>query len=177
MILLAAYEGLRVHEMAKIRGEDVDLAAGTLRVVGKGGVDAVLPLHPLVAAEADWHPNRGYWFPSKTPGPHIQRSSVSGIIGDVMTRAGVPGSPHALRHYFGTEVLKASGGQLLVAQQLLRHASVATTQIYAEVDDTDRRAAVLAMHAVDRGGEHTCRSRRRPTAVGWRRPGRPPSAS
>lgn len=48
MIQLAAFAGLRAHEIAKIRGEDVDPMARTLRVTGKGNVTAVLPLHPVL---------------------------------------------------------------------------------------------------------------------------------
>ncbi len=48
MVLLAAFAGLRVHEIAKFRGEDINLHRGTLFVTGKGGVSADLPLHPLM---------------------------------------------------------------------------------------------------------------------------------
>jgi integrase len=63
-VLLGAYAGLRVHEIAKVRGEDVDTDAMTLRVHGKGGVEAVLPLHPLIATISRGYPDRGWWFPS-----------------------------------------------------------------------------------------------------------------
>lgn len=49
MILLAALQGLRVHEIAKVRAEDIDVDAGTLTVRGKGGSLHALPLHPRVA--------------------------------------------------------------------------------------------------------------------------------
>lgn len=52
-----------------------------------------------------------------------------------MKRAGVTGTPHGLRHHFGTQVLRASGGDLRTTQRALRHASPATTAIYTQVAD------------------------------------------
>lgn len=144
MVLLGAYEGLRVSEIATFRGEQ--LAGGELRVTGKGGVEADLPIHELVAAIAETMPAAGYWFPSPTrPGRPIKGNSVSGILGQLMKRAGVPGTPHSLRHFFGTETLRASGGNLIVTKELMRHANVATTAMYTEIDSTARTAAVRGL--------------------------------
>lgn len=145
MILLAAYAGLRVHEIAKIRGEDFS-DDGWLRVVGKGAVEATLPVHPLIEAERARYPRRGYWFPSPTDrAKPVLDKSVSTLIGQAMRRVGVDATAHQLRHYFGTEVHHAAGGSLRVAQELLRHASPATTALYTRVDDSERRAVVLAL--------------------------------
>lgn len=154
MILLAAYQGLRVHEIAKMRGEDVDLVGGRLYVVGKGGVDEWLPLHPVIAEEARGYPRRGYWFlawkdnrrAARGKGPILARS-VSTIIGNVMARAGVPGSAHNIRHWYGTQLVR-SGADLRTAQTLLRHASLATTQIYVQVGEDRRVEAIGRLPAV-----------------------------
>lgn len=149
MVLLASCEGLRVHEVAKVRGEDFDLREGTLYVLGKGGVPRTLPLHDDVARIADWMPRRGFWFPT-TYKPnrafpdgkgHVLARSVSTIVGNVMTRADVPGTPHALRHWFATELLE-QGVDLRTVQELLGHASLATTQIYTKVSGKRRDEAV-----------------------------------
>jgi integrase/recombinase XerD len=102
MVLLAALAGLRVHEVAKVRGEDVDIDERTLRVTGKGGRSDTLPLHPLLVAAALTMPTRGWWFPanSRRPGDHVHAKSVSDIIGQAMRRAGIVGTPHALRHWY-----------------------------------------------------------------------------
>lgn len=141
-ILLCSYQGLRVHEAAKIRGEDVDLIAQTLRVVGKGGTDKFLPLHPLIADEARHYPRRGWWFPSHSH-PHrpVRRESMSAAISQAMRRVGVPGTAHSLRHWFGTELVRG-GTNVRVVQTLMRHASLATTAIYVEVDRDQQRAAL-----------------------------------
>jgi integrase/recombinase XerD len=150
-VLLASYQGLRVHEIAKLRGEDVDLIAGTLHVLGKGGSDEVLPLHPVIAFEAANYPRRGWWFPSYEAygrdGEPVLSATVSITISRAMDRAGVNATAHQLRHWFGTSTLRAAGGNLRVAQELLRHASVATTALYTQVDDTERRAAIMALPA------------------------------
>lgn len=147
-VLLCAYQGLRVHEAAKVRGEDVDLVARTLRVIGKGGVDDTVPLHPLVAAEAAFYPRRGWWFPSHTrPGHPIRRESLSCAISRAMKRAGVPGTAHSLRHWLATELTSANVNAR-VAQTLMRHASPATMAIYAEVRREQQLGALLRLPLV-----------------------------
>jgi integrase/recombinase XerD len=144
-VLLCSYQGLRVHEAAKVRGEDVDLVGGRLRVVGKGGVDKWVALHPLVAAEAQSYPRRGYWFPSPTrPNRPVRRESLSAVISRAMARAGVPGTAHSLRHWFGTELLNG-GANSRQTQELLRHQSPATLQIYTLVTIEQQRAALLRL--------------------------------
>lgn len=144
MILLAAFAGLRVHEIAKIRGEDVDPMARTLRVTGKGNVTATLPLHPLLIEAAKGMPRRGWWFPSDVtrPGEHVHRRGVTDIIKQAMDRAGIPGgTAHRLRHTYGTKLV-AAGADLRVVQSLMRHANLNTTAIYTQVSDPKRVEAI-----------------------------------
>lgn len=142
MVHLATYQGLRVHEVAKVHGADIDLLGDELRVVGKGGVEVWLPLHPVVRADALTMPTDRYWFPSpKDATRPIRRDSVSTNIGDVMHRAGITGTAHQLRHWYATELLR-SGTDVRVVQTLMRHASLATTAMYTAVDDDQQRDAV-----------------------------------
>lgn len=143
-LLLGAYEGFRVHEIAKFRGEDID--GDTIRVIGKGGILGEVPLHPLVAKVAERMPPRGYWFPSHNRLGPVQPNSVSVVVGKLMRRAGLPPSrtAHSLRHFFGTEELRATGNLRLV-QQLMRHENIASTVLYTEIDREVRLAAVLAL--------------------------------
>lgn len=145
MVLLAAYAGLRVHEIAKVRGEDFTSAG--LVVAGKGGRTDLIPIHPVIEAERRHYPAAGWWFPSYVPTEHghVVPRSVSTVISQAMRRAGVDATAHQLRHWFGTQVLRTSGGNLRVAQELLRHASPATTAMYTQVDDEERRAALVAL--------------------------------
>jgi integrase/recombinase XerD len=67
--------------------------------------------------------------------------SVSSSISNVMDRAGIPGTPHALRHWFGS-ALREAGVDSLVIKELMGHESLATTTIYVDVPLKQRTAAV-----------------------------------
>ena len=66
MVLLAAYEGMRVHEIAKLRGQDFRARMGgtLLEIVGKGGHKAAIPVHPVITQLRSAYPRAGWWFPS-----------------------------------------------------------------------------------------------------------------
>lgn len=145
ILMLASMAGLRVHEVAKVRGDDFDLDGGTLRVVGKGGVEAVLPLHPDLAALAATMPARGWWFPSPVnAGRPVHRCWVMDRVHDTAALAGVQVTSHQVRHWFGTWLVR-QGADLRTAQTLLRHASLSTTQVYVEVADESRRVAIMGL--------------------------------
>lgn len=142
MILLASLAGMRVHEIAKIRGEDFDLDAGSLTITGKGGKTALVAIQDDLIAEAKSWPRFGYWFESyHRPGHSIAAKSVTSAIGDAMARAGIRGTPHQLRHWYGTALLQ-KGADLRVVQELMRHESPATTAIYTKIDLAQQRAAI-----------------------------------
>lgn len=141
MVLLASLQGLRVHEIAKIRGDEVDLREMSLVVTGKGNKTAYLPLHQTVATFAHGFPDDGYWFQSYKLDDHMTASGVSKAIKSAMTRAGVNGTAHMLRHYFGSTLVQ-NGVDLRTVQELLRHESLATTQIYTRVTSKQRRDAI-----------------------------------
>lgn len=142
MIALAAFEGLRVHEIAKVRADDLDLKRGTLRVRGKGGTDLDIPLHPTIADIATTMPRRGWWFPAPTrAGEHIHAKSVSRAIATAMGRCQIRGTPHCLRHWFASRLF-ANGSDLLTVKALMRHRSIQSTTIYTALPDEVRTTAV-----------------------------------
>lgn len=140
MVLLGAMQGLRAHEIAKIRGEHLDLVERTMMVTGKGNVTATLPLHPLVVEIAYQMPRKGFWFPGADRG-HQRRESVCGTIKEAMIRAGVPGSAHQLRHWFGTALVRA-GVDLRTVQELMRHQNLAQTALYTAIADDQRARGI-----------------------------------
>jgi len=151
MLLLAAFQGLRCHEIAKMRGEDVNLLDRQLTVKGKGGKKATIKLHELVAIEARDFPAKGYWFPTHkkgnsatgTDGPILARS-VSDMLGDVFERARVSGGAHRLRHWHATSLL-AGGANMRLVQKLMRHKSIQSTELYTEVQEADQAEALARL--------------------------------
>jgi len=150
MILLSAYQGLRAFEIAKVRGADIDHRSNEIVVHGKGGTFLVLPLHPIVKAEAARYDDKGWWFPQWTTnrdsaaGGHVLGASVSRVIADAMRRAGAPGTAHSLRRWHATEMV-ARGVNTRVVQELMRHGSISTTERYIQIDDRQRRAAIMLL--------------------------------
>lgn len=158
MVLLAGLQGLRVHEIAKLRAEDIDLERGDLRVKGKGGSNHALPLHPRVAELAWQMPRRGWWLPSQyRGGEHIRPKSVSQTISASMGRCGIRATPHALRHYFATRLL-ADGADIYTVRDLMRHKNVSTTAIYAKLPDELRRGAIERIDPWNRPAALTLRN-------------------
>ena len=153
MILLAAYAGLRVSEIAAIKGDDVDTVINTITVIGKGDKERQIPLHPILKDLAAAMPRRGWWFPTYVGntkhlacGPMLG-NSVSSSISNVMDHAGIPDTPHALRHWFGS-ALREAGVDSLVIKELTGHESLATTAIYVDVPLRRRSAAVSLLPVI-----------------------------
>ena len=141
-ILLAAYAGLRIHEIAKLRGQDIDPAGGTLTITGKGGRTDLLPAHPVILDQAVDYPRKGWWFPSPSrPGKHVTAQTVGTVIARALRRAGIDATAHQLRHFFATNLLEA-GVDSRIVQTLMRHASLATTGRYLGVTLTQQRTAL-----------------------------------
>jgi site-specific recombinase XerD len=140
MIVMASFQGYRVHEIAKLKGEHFDLINRTVTVTGKGGITATLPLHHRALEIAYQMPRKGYWFPGADRG-HQRRESISQTIKDAMVRANVVGSAHWLRHWFGTALLEA-GVDVRTVQTLMRHQHLATTEIYTKVSDQRRAEGI-----------------------------------
>jgi integrase/recombinase XerC len=150
VLLLLYGAGLRISEALSLRAKDAPTTTrDTLRIVGKGGKERLVPILPVtIAAIAQYVTCCPYpldrddaLFVGEKGGPLSPR-----IIQLTMVRLreelGLPetATPHALRHSFATHLLSA-GADLRQIQELLGHASLSTTQIYTEVD-RDRLLAV-----------------------------------
>lgn len=131
--LLAAYGGLRCIEISRLSREHITQRVMTLR--GKGGKPRYVPTHPDI-----W--NAVCDLPS---GPITDRSARDISVRTVtyfQRKLGMQGvSMHRLRHWFGTNVQRLHR-DLRVTQQLMGHASPATTAGYALVADEDAAHAV-----------------------------------
>jgi integrase/recombinase XerD len=148
MIVLGYYQGFRVSTIARVHGQDLDLIEGTIRVVVKGGKEATLPLHPVVAELALTMPADTWWFPGRggRQGP-IRPGSVSDLIADAKHRAGILDphlTAHSLRHSFGTHLVD-EGVDIRVVQELMTHESLSSTQIYTGVSTRLKREGLAAL--------------------------------
>lgn len=144
-LMLALFAGLRAHEVAKIRGEDVE--ADQLWVLGKGGVGAFIPTHPAIWELAATMPAAGFWFPStRSASGHVSGMTISTSCSRLFAAHGIKGSLHRCRHTFATLLLRA-GVNIRVVQTLMRHASLASTQRYTAVDEVERRDAINLLAA------------------------------
>jgi integrase/recombinase XerD len=119
-LTLGLYAGLRSHEVAKIRGEDVD--RDYVYVNGKGDSHAQIPTHPLVWAEAQCRPKVGWWFPTSSPEGHVRTPAVSAITSAHFTDHGIEGSLHRMRHtYVITPAFAARGTAKSGIRRLVPH--------------------------------------------------------
>lgn len=141
MVKLAAWAGLRCREIALVHSDDIirDLAGWSLVVHGKGDRTRTVPLLDELAEELRARPT-GWAFPGNEDG-HLSAHYVSKLVSRVLSGA----TAHQLRHRFATRAYQLGGRDIRAVQELLGHASVATTQVYTGVDsDAVRRAAQAA---------------------------------
>jgi integrase len=130
-ILLAAYEGLKVSEIARLRWEDVLKAEGNLRVrvIGRSGArsERFIRLHPDVLREllALGEEPSGWVFTRPLGGPYPPER-LSRALNVALRRLGVHATAEQLRHWFAAEHLAATG-DLRATQEALGHAWPATT--------------------------------------------------
>jgi integrase/recombinase XerD len=136
--------GLRVSEAIGLRGSQLNLPAGFVTVLGKGGKERVVPLgraaRTALEAYLDGQRPRllgGRASPFVFLGPGgrpLTRQAVWKIVRRRALAAGLGRrvSPHTLRHTFATHLL-AGGADLRVVQALLGHADIGTTQVYTHV--------------------------------------------
>jgi integrase/recombinase XerD len=144
-VLLAAWEGMRVSEIAACEREHI--TQDTVFIPdGKGGVPGTVPTHPIVWEELSRRPpgrlilNRdglevsGHWI-SQTARYHFNRMGLEHV------------HMHRFRHRFGTKIQELQG-DIRVTQECMRHANVGSTQGYTLVAGEQRRSAVGALPGV-----------------------------
>lgn len=150
--------GARISEAVGLAVDDVDLDSGALRLFGKGRKERIVPLgtyaiealeayivrcRPLLATGGS---GTTALFLNQRGNP-LSRQSAWGLLQDAAARAEITQSisPHTLRHSYATHLL-AGGADVRVVQELLGHASVATTQIYTHVTPDALREVYISSH-------------------------------
>jgi len=141
---LAYASGLRLSELRHLRLEQLHLEAGFVTVIGKGSKERVVPVgsKALDAIQRHLDAGRPRLVNRRTPGNVFLTQRGTAFAAPTMwlrikKRAALAGierniTPHMLRHSFATHLLE-HGADLRIIQELLGHASIATTEIYTHV--------------------------------------------
>ncbi len=145
MLLLLYSTGVRVSELVQLPLASLNMAAGFLRVMGKGRKERLIPFGEQAAAQLDIYLQQSRPFLLKgrksehlfisNRGRGMTRLRFWQILKESARAAGIDKeiSPHMLRHSFATHLL-SHGADLRAVQMMLGHADIATTQIYTHVE-------------------------------------------
>ncbi len=147
--------GLRVSELIDLDVDDVDLVEMSVRCIGKGSRERIVPLGRMACQAVDaWilhgRPTMtpgGPWLFCNTRGGRLSRQGGWKIVKRHAEAAGLSErvSPHTLRHSFATHLVEG-GADIRVVQELLGHASVNTTQVYTHTSQARLRALYDRAH-------------------------------
>ena len=144
MLALAYGCGLRASELVGLKRAEVDLGLALVRVRGKGGKERLVPFGAVAKGYLEKYlrlmkaaglGDEVFLFPSsRRRGRPVSRQLLWKTVKKYAALAGVEGvKPHLFRHTFATHLIQA-GADVRTVQELLGHASITTTQIYAHLD-------------------------------------------
>ena len=149
--------GIRVSELCGLDLRNLDLERGVVRVLGKGDKERTVPMgQPAWRAMAEWQLHGRPHLTTAESGPAVflgdrGRRIDQRVVRRIVHRAlrlvdGAPDlGPHGLRHAMATHLLEG-GADLRSVQEMLGHASLATTQIYTHVTNDRLRQAFQQAH-------------------------------
>lgn len=165
IVSLMVQEGLRCKEVAGLQLGDIDFDGGTLIVVGKGGHQRMLPISEetmrYVRRYLLEHPASAGALVRRYdhPGQPLTAHYISDLVRKWEAESGVKHRPHdgvgahSLRHTAATDVMRATGGNVVLVQQMLGHASLQTTQMYLRTYPEDLRKAMEGRSYTRKEGE------------------------
>jgi integrase/recombinase XerC len=150
--------GMRIGELAAVNLEDMDLLGEVVKAKGKGKKERLVPLgRPALKAVRDYlavRPHiaggrhvRGRALFVNKGGSRLSERGIRRIFGKYARTVGLADgvSPHTLRHSFATHLLNR-GADLRAVQELLGHASLASTQIYTHVTTEQLKSVYNRAH-------------------------------
>ena len=149
MVEMLYASGARVSEVCGLNLKDIDYERSTIRVIGKGSKERVIPIgRPAVAALEKWLKVRSQLANEKSGdavflgarGKRIDQRQVREVVYKTIELG-----PHALRHSAATHLLEG-GADLRTVQEILGHASLSTTQIYTHVSAERLHSAFKQAH-------------------------------
>lgn len=149
--------GIRVSELTGLDLGDADLAAGLVRVMGKGSRERIVPIHNAAVAcirrylatgrpALAKHPEERALFLNKN-GTRLTSGGVRRMLDHYLDELGSSThlTPHALRHTFASHLLEG-GADLRTVQELLGHVALSTTQIYTHLSTQHLRDVHKGAH-------------------------------
>ena len=157
MVELMYAAGLRVSELVSLNIRDVDLDAGTVRTIGKGSKERVVPIYDTAVASVSEYVVKHRRSHAKEStekalflnrrGSRISRQAFWLRLNRLAKLSGISSkiTPHMLRHSFATHLLHG-GASLRHVQELLGHSSIATTQIYTHLTSEHVRSEYAKAH-------------------------------
>jgi integrase/recombinase XerD len=157
MLALLYATGCRASEVVNLKLRDVHLDENYCRCVGKGNKERLVSLNPVARAALEAYltherpllagPSSAEELLISKSGRALTRIMVWNLVKKYSRRIGASArvSPHTLRHSFATHLL-AGGAEIRALQELLGHASIATTQIYTHVEHTRLKAVHQKCH-------------------------------
>jgi integrase/recombinase XerC len=157
MVEVLYASGARVSELCGLDLEDIDYERNTIRVIGKGNKERTIPLgNPAIRALDTWlkegrpslagdKSDRAVFLGAR--GKRIDQRTVRTVVYQALEAlaGAVKLGPHALRHSAATHLLEG-GADLRTVQEILGHASLATTQIYTHVSTERLQKAFKQAH-------------------------------
>ena len=149
--------GLRIAEACNVRLENLDEEGGVIRVTGKGNKTRLIPVGRAALAALKTYleiarpklvtPRSGAEIFLSIRGHPLTPARIWQLVRHYARLAGIEEAvhPHQLRHSFATHLL-AGGADLRIIQEMLGHASIATTQIYTQVDRSQLKSVHRKFH-------------------------------
>jgi integrase/recombinase XerD len=158
MLELMYATGMRATELVELDIDDVNLPSSSVRVIGKGDKERIVPIHDRAVRAIETYLRKGRVQLLKDPdekalflnprGERLTRQGLWLIVKDYVEQAGLDPNvtPHTLRHSFATHMLESKEATLVDVQQFLGHANISTTQIYTRVTSKHKRQVYDQAH-------------------------------
>ena len=148
--------GLRISELVNLTINRVDLSSSTIRVLGKGSKERIVPIPAVTSTMLKQYieiyrpvfmkkpTNRFFLYPNGKP---ITVRTIERHLSETCAQLGIQKhvTPHKLRHTYATEMLNG-GADLRSIQEILGHSNISTTQIYTHVDEEHLKNSYMQYH-------------------------------
>ena len=157
LLEMAFATGMRVTEIVSLNVGDVNEETRTVRCIGKGSKERLIPMHARAAAALGEYMHAGRPGIAKTlaekaiflnhRGERLTRQGFWLILKNYSKEAGIRSqiTPHVMRHSFATHMLRG-GASLRNVQEMLGHANISTTQVYTHLTNNHVREEFMKAH-------------------------------